>query len=765
MFFLLFLTITGGCETSCLKKNSICSLIKVQNKAEKKPLVKIWKKEDAGDETSDDDDEDPGLVTVPKVIGKQSAAAGDQVRAVGLKVGSTIYRESTVVPGTVLDQYPKPNEKVAKGSSIKLWVAKKLDVPPIDEEKKKKIKSILELLFKTRKYKKEAAKQKEKEEELKAREEAERIAREEAERIAKEGTGSDVPETQENEGGLNIPTTTNTSKEPVINTLTEDAKKAFLSSLDKFEAPLNSSESKRLGLPQLNDKQHAKLETFWGAVKTSDRNSIEKVCQEICKDEDLHWFLGWLEYIVGNIPGLSEEVEKYIKGKLSIPYSGDEGVTVVYHSATTTPVVPSAKNNAGSSNSEGHTNESKGTGISSASNNEPEEQKLPKDSDKKGSGASQQSAALNPRGRESYDASLSERTDASMNELDGNSSVNEWPHLETTADSGESDVGNLDLTETITGQKCSRSSTSSSISELTVVTGDQDISDVLDDISDVLDDEFNSECEVIEVNLGETTGTSAKPRERTSPKDDSAKANTATKPEEKKVAVEEIIKEGQAKRATLLDLGSKSTKKDTARFLDIFTNQVHDSEIKKALEERKFGVKSIETELALLTPDNSKKHYSTKRARNVLLERTSRTIRGLKKLGNSIPEDDKVEFLRDLVKELEQTLEANKELFRKAERKTKKQNGKTIPSIKAAFDYLIRCQIMIASVEQDLSEKTKLTIPASIQFDNQKVTIHKKKRSESLKKAILDNTEEIRRKKQKRNWWYTPPKRRNSSHR
>ena len=91
MFFLLFLTITGGCETSCLKKNSICSLIKVQNKAEEKLLVRILGKGDAGYETSDDDDEDPGLVTVPNVKGKKRAAAGDQVRAVGLKVGSTIY--------------------------------------------------------------------------------------------------------------------------------------------------------------------------------------------------------------------------------------------------------------------------------------------------------------------------------------------------------------------------------------------------------------------------------------------------------------------------------------------------------------------------------------------------------------------------------------------------------------------------------------------------------------------------------------------------
>ena len=165
-------------------------MIKVQKKAEEKLLVRILGKGDAGYETSDDKDEDPGLVTVPNVKGKQRAAAGDQVRAVGLKVGSTIYIESTVVPGTVLDQYPKPNEEVAKGSSIKLWVAKKLDVPPIDEEKKKevrkRIKADLNTYFDKKKQEKEAKLKAKEEAEQRAKEEAEKKAREEAEKKAKE---------------------------------------------------------------------------------------------------------------------------------------------------------------------------------------------------------------------------------------------------------------------------------------------------------------------------------------------------------------------------------------------------------------------------------------------------------------------------------------------------------------------------------------------------------------------------------------------------
>ena len=614
MFFLLFLTITGGCE-ACLKKNSIYSLIKVQKKAEEKPLVRILGKGNASDETSDDKDEDPGLVTVPNVKGKQSAAAGDQVQAVGLTVGSTIYIESTKAPGTVLDQYPKPNEEVAK-VNVKVWKEERKAEQKAREEAKQKAREEAKLKAKEEAEQKareeaelkakEEAEKKEKEEterqaneeaELKAKEEAEQKAREEAEQKANEEAEQKAKEEAEqkarekdekrrksfefsseelqsiNEPETNPASSSNSKRHTnknsgdikgaqgfgdlgvgaletggiklaeikqsdllpgLLNLSSDEIKMADLRNLssDEIKLPrqprlsyvaqgfgglgvgaleaggiklaeikqsdllpgllnLSSDEIKMADLPNLSSeeikmedllnlssKEKTKVQGFLNflkigepklagskdpnsgeyakvqklllnLVKTGNSTSIEKAYEEFLKGNPPHWFWGLLERIVDNIPSLSEEAKKYIKGKLSISYSGNEGVTVVYHNPTTTPVVPSAKNNAGSNNSKVHTDKnnkdsdkSKEPVKNNAGSNEPEEQKLPKDekedsdkskepetnsagsnepeeqkplkdSDEKGSGASQQSAALNPRRRKSSGASLSERTGAS----------------------------------------------------------------------------------------------------------------------------------------------------------------------------------------------------------------------------------------------------------------------------------------------------------------------------------------------------------------
>ena len=331
-----------------------------------------------------------------------------------------------------------------------------------------------------------------------------------------------------------------------------------------------------------------------------------------------------------------------------------------------------------------------------------------------------------------------------ISEPGGNSSVNEELSLETTADSSESDVGILDLTETTMGKNHRRgsvevtpeglqqsindsetnsadssnskdkklpldnafvinatprsrqSSTSSTISELSVLTGDQDGLDVLDDGSD-----SSKVCMVIEVHRGGNVVTNANPQRSTSLKDGSPNAKKVAKPEEKKTKsderpltkelpsaeekenslrsdcfilkvidtrneailsdqevkalidtkttdnakVEAIKKRGELGRMCVTELALEDVI-PKEKFLVTLKKLVKESEIASRYEEDEYW-KAIKSEINGLISDEQetskkKKPKKEKRknalgTRGKLVAKTARTIKDLKKLQNNIP--------------------------------------------------------------------------------------------------------------------------------
>lgn len=69
-----------------------------------------------------------GTITVPNLIGKSLAEAEQIIADSTLKVGKINYQQSvSLLPNTVLDQYPSQGNKVNPGDSIDLFVTKSLD--------------------------------------------------------------------------------------------------------------------------------------------------------------------------------------------------------------------------------------------------------------------------------------------------------------------------------------------------------------------------------------------------------------------------------------------------------------------------------------------------------------------------------------------------------------------------------------------------------------------------------------------------------------
>lgn len=74
-------------------------------------------------------------VTVPEVIGKPLREAGRILANHGLKLGAVNYQvSSTLLPNTVLDQYPRPGEFIEHGQKVDLFVSRSGDVekPPTE---------------------------------------------------------------------------------------------------------------------------------------------------------------------------------------------------------------------------------------------------------------------------------------------------------------------------------------------------------------------------------------------------------------------------------------------------------------------------------------------------------------------------------------------------------------------------------------------------------------------------------------------------------
>jgi serine/threonine-protein kinase len=76
----------------------------------------------------------PRQVAVPALVGKDSGDATDQLTNVGLEASISERETTDADPGTVLEQDPKAGTKVAKGSQVKLVVAKappEIQVPEV----------------------------------------------------------------------------------------------------------------------------------------------------------------------------------------------------------------------------------------------------------------------------------------------------------------------------------------------------------------------------------------------------------------------------------------------------------------------------------------------------------------------------------------------------------------------------------------------------------------------------------------------------------
>ncbi|MCB9567246.1 MAG: PASTA domain-containing protein [Myxococcales bacterium] len=85
-------------------------------------------------------------VRIPSVVGKSLEEATKELEALGFEVPAPIPQDSNKTPGTVLDQDPKPNSRMATGSDVKLTIASlpMLEVPKLTGKYLRTAKSTLQ---------------------------------------------------------------------------------------------------------------------------------------------------------------------------------------------------------------------------------------------------------------------------------------------------------------------------------------------------------------------------------------------------------------------------------------------------------------------------------------------------------------------------------------------------------------------------------------------------------------------------------------------
>jgi serine/threonine-protein kinase len=89
----------------------------------------------------------PEQVSVPDVVGAGEADARSRLEGAGLRAEVSEEESTDEDPGTVLRQDPGPAQKVAKGSAVKLVVAKAppdVDVPDVVDQERDAAQSTLE---------------------------------------------------------------------------------------------------------------------------------------------------------------------------------------------------------------------------------------------------------------------------------------------------------------------------------------------------------------------------------------------------------------------------------------------------------------------------------------------------------------------------------------------------------------------------------------------------------------------------------------------
>ena len=71
-----------------------------------------------------------GLLTVPDLMGKSLVEAQKILADSSLNVGKINYQRSySLLPNTVVDQYPSKGSKVSPGTTVDLFVTKNEDTP------------------------------------------------------------------------------------------------------------------------------------------------------------------------------------------------------------------------------------------------------------------------------------------------------------------------------------------------------------------------------------------------------------------------------------------------------------------------------------------------------------------------------------------------------------------------------------------------------------------------------------------------------------
>jgi eukaryotic-like serine/threonine-protein kinase len=69
-----------------------------------------------------------GEIVVPDLIGKSLAEAERLLQDLSLSIGKVNYQSSfSLLPNTILDQYPSKGSKIAEGGTIDLFVTKAAD--------------------------------------------------------------------------------------------------------------------------------------------------------------------------------------------------------------------------------------------------------------------------------------------------------------------------------------------------------------------------------------------------------------------------------------------------------------------------------------------------------------------------------------------------------------------------------------------------------------------------------------------------------------
>ena len=85
-------------------------------------------------------------VRIPTVVGKTLEEATSELEALGFEVPEPIPQDSNKTPGTVLDQEPKANSRMATGSDVKLTIASlpMIEVPKLTGKYQRSAKKLLQ---------------------------------------------------------------------------------------------------------------------------------------------------------------------------------------------------------------------------------------------------------------------------------------------------------------------------------------------------------------------------------------------------------------------------------------------------------------------------------------------------------------------------------------------------------------------------------------------------------------------------------------------